>query len=253
MKETKAAEETVDILAVGAHPDDIELGCGATLVSLAARGRRFGILDLTRGESGTRGTPQIRAAEAAAAAKALGARFRQSLDLGDGGLRTDRDAELQVIEVIRRVRPKLVIAPFPAARHPDHVRASRLATEASFYAGLRALRSGAAAHRPQSVVYYASSYTQQPSFFVDVTDAFETKMKAIRCFASQFYDPASTEPETVLSQKTFLDAIEARARFYGRLINVTYAEAFVSPRPPTLADPVAAFAGYEPGFDGSLR
>ena len=137
-------------------------------------------------------------------------------------------------------------------RHPDHVRASRLATEASFYAGLRALKGGAA-HRPQSVIYYASSYTQQPSFFVDVTDFFETKMKAIRCFSSQFYDPSSTEPETVLTQKTFLDAIEARARAYGKLINVTYAEAFVSPRPPTLADPVAAFAGYEPGFDGPLR
>ena len=249
MKKTEAA---VDVLAVGAHPDDVELGCGGTLASLAARGRSFGILDLTRGESGTRGTPQIRASEAAAAAKVLGARFRQGLDLGDGGLRTDRDAELQVIEVVRRARPKLVIAPFPADRHPDHVRASRLATEASFYAGLRALKGGAA-HRPQSVIYYASSYTQQPSFFVDVTDFFETKMKAIRCFSSQFYDPSSTEPETVLTQKTFLDAIEARARAYGKLINVTYAEAFVSPRPPTLADPVAAFAGYEPGFDGPLR
>ena len=244
---------TVDVLAIGAHPDDVELGCGGTLVSLAARGRSFGILDLTRGESGTRGTPEIRAAEAAAAARVLGARFRQSLDLGDGGLRSDRDAELQVIEVVRRARPKLVIAPFPADRHPDHVRASRLATEASFYAGLRALKQGGEAHRPQAVVTYASSYTQQPSFFVDVTDAFETKMKAIRCFASQFYDPASSEPETILSHKSFLDAIEARARACGRLINVLYAEAFASPRPPTLADPVAAFAGYEPGFDGSTR
>jgi bacillithiol biosynthesis deacetylase BshB1 len=250
MRET---EYKVDVLAVGAHPDDVELGCGATLVALAARGRSFGILDLTRGESGTRGTPEIRAAEAAAAARTLGARFRESLDLGDGGLRTDREAEMQVIEVIRRARPKLVIAPFPADRHPDHVRASRLATEASFYAGLRALKNGAEAHRPQTVVYYASSYTQQPSFFVDVTETFETKMKAIRCFASQFYDPASTEPETVLTQATFLDAIEARARAHGKLINATFAEAFVSSRPPTLADPVSAFAGYEPGFDGSIR
>lgn len=253
MSETDTTTETVDILAVGAHPDDVELGCGGTLVALAARGRSFGILDLTRGESGTRGTPEIRAAEAAAAAKTLGARFRRGLDLGDGGLRTDRNAELQVIEEIRRARPKLVITPFPADRHPDHVRTSRLVTEASFYAGLRSLRRGAEAHRPQAVVYYASSYTQQPSFFVDVTDAFPTKMKAIRCFASQFYDPASTEPETVLSHRNFLDAIEARARAYGRLINVTYAEAFSSPRPPTLADPVAAFTGYEPGFDGAQR
>ena len=245
--------ETVDILAVGAHPDDVELGCGGTLATMSSRGRTFGILDLTRGESGTRGTPEIRAKEAAAAAAALGARFRESLDLGDGGLRTDRAAELEVIDVVRRCRPKLVIAPFPSDRHPDHVRASRLTTEASFYAGLRSLARPGQAHRPQSVVYYASSYTQQPSFFVDVTACFEVKMKAIRCFASQFYDPASAEPETVLTQRTFLDAVAARSQAYGRLINAGYAEAYVSPRPPTLWDPVEAFAGYEPGFEGSKR
>jgi bacillithiol biosynthesis deacetylase BshB1 len=249
----KKTEQMVDVLAVGAHPDDVELGCGGTLATLGVAGRTFGILDLTRGEAGTRGTPQIRAAEAAAAARMLGAAFRRSLDLGDGGLRTDREAELQVIEEIRRARPKLVIAPFPSDRHPDHVRASRLATEASFYAGLRAIRRGGEAHRPQTVVYYASSYTQQASFFVDVTAAFETKMAAIRCFASQFHNPESVEPETVLTQTTFLDGVEARARAYGRLINATFAEAFTSPRPPTLADPVAAFAGYEPGFSGSAR
>jgi bacillithiol biosynthesis deacetylase BshB1 len=244
--------EPVDILAVGAHPDDVELGCGATLVNLAAGGRTFGILDLTRGEMGTRGTPELRAREAAAAATVLGALFRHGLDLGDGGLRTDRDAEMQVIDVIRQAKPKIVIAPSPQDRHPDHVRASRLAADASFYAGLRAL-AGRAAHRPQTVLFYASSYTHQPSFLVDVSAAFETKMKAVRCFASQFFDPNSTEPETILTQKTFLDTIEARAHAFGKIINVERAEAFVSPRPPTLSDPVAAFAGYEPGFPGGER
>ncbi len=249
----KTVAEPVDILAVGAHPDDVELGCGGALAAFASRGRSFGILDLTRGESGTRGTPEIRAREAAAAAEALGARFRQGLNLGDGGLRTDREAEYEVIEVVRAARPRLVIAPSPADRHPDHARTSRLVTDASFYAGLRALKRGAGAHRPQAVVYYASSYTQQPSFLVDVSECFETKLKAVRCFSSQFYNPDSEEPETVLSHESFLDGIAARARAYGRLINAAYAEAFVSPRPPTLHDPVAAFAGYEPGFEGSQR
>src|SRR5262249_7224835 len=135
----------VDVLAVGAHPDDVELGCGATVATLVAKGRSVGILDLTRGEMGTRGTPELRAGEAAEAARILGAAFRETLDLRDGGLRTDREAELQVIDVIRRSRPKLILSMPPSERHPDHARASRLVTDASFYAGLRALETGSPA------------------------------------------------------------------------------------------------------------
>ncbi len=240
--------ETVDVLAVGAHPDDVELGCGGLLATLSRRGLRTAILDLTRGEAGTRGTPETRASEAAEAARTLGVSFRDGLDLGDGNLRTDRAAELDVIEVVRRRRPRLVVAPLPDDRHPDHVRAGRLVTDATFYAGLRALETGLPPHRPQQVVYYPSAYLAAPSFLVDVSGALETKVAAIRAYRSQFFDPASKEPSTFISSPLFLEAILARARAYGLLANVAAAEAFVAPRPPLLADPLAAFEGFEPGF-----
>lgn len=240
--------ETVEILAVVAHPDDVELGCGGTLALLSRRGRKVGILDLTRGEAGTRGTPETRAAEAAESARILGALFRDGLDLGDGNLRTDRAAELEVIEVIRRRRPRLVFAPLPNDRHPDHVRASRLVTDAAFYAGLRALETGRPPHRPQQVVYFPSTFLAEPTFLVDVTETLETKLSAVRAFRSQFYDASSTEPATFISSPEFLEGVTARARSFGRLANVGAAEGFVSPRPPLLADPLAAFDGFEPGF-----
>jgi bacillithiol biosynthesis deacetylase BshB1 len=240
--------ETVEILAVGAHPDDVELGCGGTLALLARQGRSVGILDLTRGEAGTRGTPETRAAEAAESARILGARFRDGLDLGDGNLRTDRAAELEVVEVIRRRRPRLVFAPLPNDRHPDHVRAGRLVTDAAFYAGLRALETGRPPHRPQQVVYFPSTFLAEPTFLVDVTAFLETKLEAVRAFRSQFFDPSSKEPETFISSPEFLEGVTARARSFGRLANVGAAEGFVSPRPPLLVDPVAAFDGFEPGY-----
>lgn len=240
--------ETVEVLAVGAHPDDVELGCGGTLALLARAGRSVGILDLTRGEAGTRGTPETRAAEAAEAARLLGARFRDRLDLGDGNLRTDRAAELEVIEVVRRRRPRLVFAPLPNDRHPDHVRAGRLVADAAFYAGLRALETGLPPHRPQQVVYFPSTFLAEPTFLVDVTGTLEVKLAAVRAFRSQFFDPASKEPATFISSPEFLDGVTARARAFGRLANVGAAEGFVSPRPPLLADPLAAFDGFEKGF-----
>lgn len=248
MSERHDPRESVDILAVGAHPDDVELGCGGTLATLALDGKTFGILDLTRGEMGTRGTPEMRAQEAAEAARLLGARFRETLDLGDGGLRTDRAAELAIVDVVRRRRPKLVLAMLPSDRHPDHVRASRLTKEAAFYAGLRALVTDEPAYRPQQVVYYPATYVEEPSFLVDVTRGFEKKLAALRAYRSQFYDPDSTEPETFIATKGFYEAIAARAKAFGWLANVEYAEAFVSPLPPRVDDPVAAFRGYEPGF-----
>lgn len=238
----------VDILAFGAHPDDVELGCGGTLAALSRRGYRFGICDLTRGEAGTRGSAEERAAEARRAAEILGAAFRVTLDLGDGNLRTDRAAELEVIAVVRAARPRLAVAPWEAGRHPDHVRASRLVTEASWYSGLRTLETGLPAHRPQQVLYYRSLPVGERSFLVDVTAVFEVKMAAIRAYGSQFHDPDSTEPETYISTKGFFDGIAARAQAFGRIVNVPYAEAFVTRVPPRVDDPVAAFEGFEPGF-----
>lgn len=239
--------ERVDVLAFSPHPDDAELGCGGTLAALARRGRSFGIVDLTRGEMGTRGTPEIREREAREAARLLGARFRETLDLGDGGLRTDREAELRVVEAVRRARPSLVLAPLPADRHPDHARAGRMIPEAAWYAGLAKLRTGEPPHRPDQVVFYTAYVLVPPTFLVDVSATFATKLAALRAYRSQFFDENSSEPETYVSSKGFFDGIEARARVLGRIANVEFAEGFVANAPPSLADPVAAFLGYEGG------
>ena len=239
--------ELVDVLAFSPHPDDAELGCGGTLAALARRGLSFGIVDLTRGEMATRGTPEIRAREAREAARILGARFRETLDLGDGGLRTDRAAELRVVEAVRRARPRVVLAPLPTDRHPDHARAGRLVSEATWYAGLAKLGTELPPHRPDQILYYATYVLVMPTFLVDVSATFVTKVAALRAYRSQFYDPNSDEPETYVSSKSFFEGIEARARALGRIANVDYAEGFISNSPPTLADPVAAFLGYEGG------
>lgn len=241
----------VDLLAFGPHPDDVELGCGGTLAALASRGSSFGVVDLTRGEMATRGTPATRALEAGEAARILGARFRANLDLGDGDLRTDRAAQLLVIDAVRRARPRLVLAPFPEDRHPDHTRAGRLIADAAWYAGLAKLETGVAPHRPDQVVFYAAYALLTPTFLVDVSGSFETKRAALRAYRSQFFDASrppgadASGPDTYVSSRSFWDGVEARARAYGRLANVDYAEGFVAKAPPTLRDPAAAFAGYE--------
>jgi len=237
----------VDVLAFSPHPDDVELGCGGTLAALAACGRTFGIVDLSRGEMATRGTPEVRAGEAREAARILGARFRETLDLGDGGLRTDREAELKVVGAVRRARPRVVLAPLPADRHPDHARAGRLVPEAAWYSGLAKLETDLPAHRPDQVLFYAAYVLVTPTFLVDISATFAAKLAALRAYKSQFFAPNSLEPETYVSSKGFFDGIEARARALGRIANVEYAEGFVSNAPPTLADPVAAFLGYEGG------
>ena len=237
--------EAVDILFFGAHADDVELSAGATVSKYAKSGRKVGMIDLTRGEMGTRGTPQIRKREAAASARILGARFRTQLDFGDGALRTGRDEELQIIEVIRRHRPTLVFAPFPDDRHPDHSRTGRIVTEASFYAGLKSLKTDLPAHRPQVVIYFLQNYLQTPSFIVDTTDQWKTKMKAVAAFKSQFFDAKSKEPQTFISSPTFLEMIDARGRHWGALIGTRFGEAFVTKQPPRIDDPLTAYRGRE--------
>jgi bacillithiol biosynthesis deacetylase BshB1 len=237
--------DTVDILFFGAHPDDVELSAGGTAAKCVKDGLRVGIVDLTRGEMGTRGTPQTRKKEAQAAAKALGASFRQQLDFQDGNLQTGREQELEIIELLRVRRPKLVIAPWPDDRHPDHSRTGRIVTEASFYAGLKSLQTGAPAHRPQTVLYYLQNYMIPPSFVVDVSRHWKTKMRAVAAFKSQFHDPNSKEPHTFISDPKFLEMIDARGRHFGALIGAGYGEAFVTKQPPRVDDLIAAYAGRE--------
>jgi len=239
----------VDVLAISAHPDDVELTCGGTLARMKALGYRFGIVDLTRGEMGTRGTPEIREAEARKAAQILGAEFRESLDLGDGGLPIGRESELRVIDLIRRETPRVVLAPWPDDRHPDHRRAGQLVTDAAFYAGLRKLETAHAAYRPQLTVYFPTFDPQgTPDFVVDVTPYIEIRRAAMRAFESQFHKPGSTDPQTILSQRDFLDMIESRARQHGSLIGVEFGEGFLTKRPPRVDDLVKTFSGFEPGY-----
>ncbi len=237
--------DTVDILFFGAHPDDVELSAGGTVAKCVKDGLRTGIVDLTRGEMGTRGTPQTRKKEAQNAAKALGAVFRQQLDFQDGNLQTGREQELEIIELLRIRRPRLVVAPYPDDRHPDHTRTGRILTEASFYAGLKSLKTGTEAHRPQTVIYYLQNYMFTPSFVVDVTKHWKTKMKAVAAFKSQFHDPASKEPQTFISDPKFLEMIDARGKHFGALIGTQYGEAFVTKQPPRIDDLMSAYSGRE--------
>jgi bacillithiol biosynthesis deacetylase BshB1 len=235
----------LDVLAIGAHPDDVELGCGGTVAILAAAGRRVGILHLTCGEAGTRGTADQRRREAEAAADALGAAELLFLDCGDGSLRHGPDEEDALIGLLRRHRPEVVLAPTPSDRHPDHGRAHRLVEDACFYAGLaaRAVASDRGApgepYRPAAVHAYMQHDHFEPSFIVDVTAGWDAKQRSLDAYESQIYqggsqgggEPGDSEPETKVASADFRAAVEGRARHYGLLVGATFAEPFVSRLP----------------------
>lgn len=231
----------VDVLAIGAHPDDVELGCGATLAQLARAGRRVGILHLTRGEAGTRGTAAERQREAERAAGILGAAELVFLDCGDGSFRHGPAEEDALIEELRRLRPELVFAPTPADRHPDHGRAHRLVVDACFYAGL-ARRASGAPHRPAAVFTYMQHDHFVPAFVVDVTASWPAKMAALDAYGSQIFPgsgAAGSEagPATKVASREFRLAVEGRARHYGNLIGAELGEPFGSMNMLAVADP----------------
>jgi len=225
----------LDVLAFAAHPDDIELACGGTIAKLVQQGKKVGIVDLTEGELGSRGSIDLRYEEAANSAKILGVLVRENLRLRDGFFQNDEENKLKVIEQIRRFQPEIVIANSITDRHPDHGRASQLISESFFLSGLRKIKthwecSEQEAYRPKVLYKYIQDYYIKPDFIVDVTDHFETKMEAVLAFKSQFYDPNSTEPETPISGKGFLDFLKARAEEFGRPIGTKYGEGFTTER-----------------------
>lgn len=238
----------LDVLAIGAHPDDVELGCGGTLALLAKAGRSVGILHLTRGEAGTRGTPEERREEAGRAGAALGASVVERLDCGDGGLRADRGEEDALIEVLRRYRPELVLGPSPRDRHPDHGRAHELVAAAAFYAGL-ARRGEGEPHRPAAVFHYMQHDPFDPAFVVDVSSTWEAKLAALAAYGSQLHQPGAqsgtqrAEPPTKVASPEFRLAMEGRARHYGLLIGAAYGEPFGSRLPLAVADPWTLLPG----------
>ncbi|QSQ23327.1 bacillithiol biosynthesis deacetylase BshB1 [Pyxidicoccus parkwayensis] len=244
----------VDVLAFGPHPDDVELFCGGLLASMAARGYRTGIIDLTRGEKSSRGTPETRAEETAAASRALGLSLRENLGLPDGWVnpwagfespepeRTRTAAVSHVVEVLRRLRPELVIVPWEEERHPDHEATSALVTRALFFAGVRKFDTDptGAPFTPRQVLYYPLRHLAEPSFVVDVTSVYEQKRAAVRCYASQV-QPRPDAPPTLVGSPLSLSSLEARDAFYGAQVGVAYGEPYVVRETLGLVDPLEHF------------
>jgi bacillithiol biosynthesis deacetylase BshB1 len=225
----------LDLLAFAAHPDDVELACSGTLIRHIQMGKKAGIVDLTRGELGTRGSAEIRQEEANAASKIMGLSSRDNLGFADGFFENNREHQLEIIKKIRLYQPEIILANAPSDRHPDHGRAAALLTTACFLAGLVKIETAEEGllqkpWRPKAVYHYIQDRYLKPDFIIDITEVFELKMQVIKTFDSQFYKAGSTAPVTAISTPEFLEYIVARAQHLGRDAGVKYAEGFVVER-----------------------
>lgn len=225
----------LDILAFGAHPDDVELGCAATIAKEISLGKKVGIVDLTRGELGTRGSAALRDKEAAKAAEILGVSVRENLGFADGFFKNDKEHQLEIIKMIRKYQPEIVLCNAIDDRHIDHPKGSSLVSDACFLSGLVKITTELDSvqqekWRPKQVYHYIQWKNIEPDFVVDVTGFIDKKIASVMAYSSQFFDPESKEPETPITSKNFTDSIEYRARDLGRLINVDFAEGFTSER-----------------------
>jgi bacillithiol biosynthesis deacetylase BshB1 len=225
----------LDILVMAAHPDDAELAVSGTIAGAIAQGKKVGIVDFTRGELGTRGTPEIRLAESTAASQVLGIHARENLELADGFFQNNRESQMKLTEVIRKYQPEIVLANALEDRHPDHGKGAALAIDACFLSGLRKIETGLPAWRPKHLYHYIQDRYLEPDFVVDISAHWELKEKAIRAFKSQFFDPNSTEPASYISSPDFLNFIQARAQVMGHKIGVKYGEGFQSQSPIQLS------------------
>ncbi|RQP14404.1 MAG: bacillithiol biosynthesis deacetylase BshB1 [Chryseobacterium sp.] len=224
----------VDILAIGAHPDDVELSCGGTLAKLIDEGKTVAVVDLTEGELGTRGSREIRASEAAEAARLLGISARENLNMPDGFLENSKDYQLRIVQKVRKYRPDIVIANAIDDRHPDHAKAAKLVSDACFLAGLRRIETadenGQAqeAWRPSHIFHYIQWKDVKPDFTVDITGYLDKKIEVCMAYRSQFYNPDSDEPITPIATKDFMESLRYRAQDLGRLSGVEHAEGFTT-------------------------
>ncbi|MCH7721964.1 MAG: bacillithiol biosynthesis deacetylase BshB1 [Bacteroidetes bacterium] len=223
----------LDVLVFAAHPDDAELSMGGTIAKFTESGFKVGIIDLTQGEMGTRGSVEIRKNEAADAAKILKISVRENLLIPDGDIRISNENINKVVVMMRKYCPGLVFAPYFNDRHPDHIHTSDLIKEAMFVSGLSKAKTfvgenAQAVFRPSKLFYYMQTYTFQPSFIVDITGSFEKKLNSIRAFKTQFHNPDSNEPETFISKPEFIDFVEARAKYFGFQIGKKFGEPFYS-------------------------
>ncbi len=225
----------LDILAFGAHPDDVELSCSGTIAKEISLGKKIGIIDLTRGELGTRGSAEIRDMEATTAAKILGVQVRENLNMRDGFFVNDEKHQLEIIKMIRKYQPEIVLCNAIDDRHIDHPKGSRLVSDACFLSGLRRIETQLdsvyqEAWRPKVVYHYIQWKALEPDFVVDITGFMDIKEQSILAYSSQFYDPNSKEPESPISSKNFLDSVRYRAQDLGRIVGVDYAEGYMVER-----------------------
>jgi bacillithiol biosynthesis deacetylase BshB1 len=223
----------IDVLAVGAHPDDVELSCSGVLLVEKNNGKTTGIIDLTEGELGTRGTAETRRQEATDSAAILGVDIRENLKLADGFFSNDKESQLRIIESIRKYKPDIIICNAPEDRHPDHGRSAGLVSDAAFLSGLLKIETTEngriqEAWRPKYVLHYLQDRYLQPDFVVDITNVFERKLESIRAFKTQFHSPEIDGPQTYISSPDFLDSIVYRAKMLGKMIGVKYAEGFIT-------------------------
>lgn len=231
----------LDILAIGVHPDDVELGCSGTLLKQIAKGNLVGILDLTRGELGTRGNAETRLKEANEAAKVLGVSVRENLGFEDGFFMNDKAHQLAIIRILRKYQPTIVIGNAHYDRHPDHGRAAQLTQEACFLSGLPKIETeingeSQKAFRPRALYHYIQAIHTEPDFVVDITEHFERKLQSVYAYKSQFYNPDSKEENTFISSPEFLEFVKARAAHFGMPIGARYAEGFTVNRIPGVDD-----------------
>lgn len=246
----------VDVLAIGAHPDDVDMIAGGTVAKMAARGKSVVILDLTRGEMATRGTPEQREEEARAAGGVLKVKDRINLDLGDGRLEDNTENRCKLIEVIRDLRPSLVMGHHWEDLHPDHVAAGWLLRSIMYPLGFTNYPAGGEPYRPKEFLYFMAHLPFSPSFVVDTSDFQARKMEAVKCFRSQLFAEESDEPATGISRPDFLMKLEARARYFGSQIEKTFGEPFFSLRAVPMEDPVdhyAPFPRIHAGKEGELQ
>jgi bacillithiol biosynthesis deacetylase BshB1 len=226
----------VDVLAIAAHPDDIEMTCGGTILSLVAQGKTVAGVDLTRGELGTRGTPEIRLKESEEGARIMNLAARENMGFRDAFFRNDEEHQMALIPIIRHYQPDIILTNTIDDRHPDHGRAAQLVVDACFYAGLRQIKTvgkdgqSQQAHRPSFIYHFIQDRSLKPDFVVDVSPYWEGKLTAIRAYKSQFFDPTSSEPQSYISGEAFMKFLEARTREHGHMIGVEFGEGFISKR-----------------------
>jgi bacillithiol biosynthesis deacetylase BshB1 len=224
----------LDVLAIGVHPDDVELGCSGTLIKEVKRGKKAGVIDLTQGELGTRGTIETRFQEAEEAAKIMGVSVRENLKMRDGFFQNDEANQLQLIQAIRKYQPEIIIGNILEDRHPDHGRAGQLIYDACFLSGLKQVKTKdeegreQEKWRPKQLLHYLQDRFYEPDVIIDITEVWEQRLQSIKAYKTQFHNPGSNEDETYISSPEFLESIIARARLLGKRIGVQFAEGFIS-------------------------